>query len=204
MGHYDRKNYIIEIGIRECCADQRYIDFMIETDYIYSLKEVDEFIKNNTPQHHPLAEKIIRFFINYDDGIIQPDRYDTAEPVKLQFNKDDIVDPVSKLSFAGGHLFLKKKRRYSAEIINESHAFFWFDGKSVKPKRILPEYMTKIRIFFSKQSKVKMEFMQKLTNDIAEYFGTDNAKIIDQEIASDLPPLYEEDERAVIYTIRDL
>lgn len=204
MGHYDRKNYIIEIGIRECCADQRYIDYMIRTDYNYSLEEVGEFIKNNQPQHHPLAEKIVRFFINYDNGIMQPDRYNMAEPVKLQFNKDDIVDPVSFLSFAGGTLFLKKNRRYSAKIINESHTFFWFGGKSVKPKRILPEYMTKIRIFFSKQSNIKMEFMQKLTNDIAEYFGTDNAKIIDQEIASDLPPLYEEDERAVIYDINDI
>ena len=204
MGNYDRKNYIIEIGIRECCADQRYIDYMIETDYNYSLEEVGEFIKNNYPQHHPLAEKIVRFFINYDNGIMQPDRYDMAEPEKLQFNKDDIVDPVSMLSFAGGHLFLKKKRRYSAHIINESHTFFWLDDKSVKPKRILPKYMTKIRIFFSKQSKVKLEFMQKLTIDIAEYFGTDNAKIIDQEIASNLPPLYEKDERAVIYDINDM
>ena len=177
---------------------------MIETDYNYTIKEVDEFIKNNYPQYHPLAEKIVRFFVNYGDGIMLPDRYNMAEPVKLQFNKDDIVDPVSFLSFAGGHLFLKKKRRYSAEIINESHTFFWFGGKSVKPKRILPEYMTKIRIFFSKQSKIKLEFMQKLTNDIADFFGTDNAKIIDQEIASDLPPLYEKDERAIVYTIRDM
>ena len=43
--------------------------------------------------------------------------------------------------------------------------------------------------------------MKQLADDMAEYFGTDYAKIIDQEIASQLPPLYEKDSRAVIYDV---
>ena len=61
--------------------------------------------------------------------------------------------------------------------------------------------MVNIRISFSKQRKPKMEFMQQLTDDMAKYFNTDYAKIIDQEMASEMPPLYEKDPRAVIYDV---
>ena len=108
MGNYDSKNFIIKIGIRECCADQRYLDFMNKTNYNYTIEEVGAFIKNNYPQYHPLAEKIVRFFIDYDNGIMLPDKYSEAEPIRLDFNKDDIVEPVANLSYLRGFLFLKK------------------------------------------------------------------------------------------------
>ena len=57
--------------------------------------------------------------------------------------------------------------------------------------------------FFSKQRKPKMEFMQQLADDMAEYFNTDYAKIIDQEMALEMPPLYEKDPKAVIYDAVD-
>ena len=37
MGQYDRKNYILKVGIRECCTDQRYVDFMTEKDFNYTI-----------------------------------------------------------------------------------------------------------------------------------------------------------------------
>ena len=46
-----------------------------------------------------------------------------------------------------------------------------------------------------------MDFMKQIVDDMAKYFGTDYAKIIDQEIASELPPLYEKDPKAVIYEV---
>lgn len=45
--------------------------------------------------------------------------------------------------------------------------------------------------------------MQQLADDMAEYFNTDYAKIIDQEMASEMPPLYEKDSKAVIYDAVD-
>ena len=48
-----------------------------------------------------------------------------------------------------------------------------------------------------------MEFVQQLADDMAEYFNTDYAKIIDQEMASEMPPLYEKDPKAVIYDAVD-
>lgn len=201
MGHWDRRNYILEVGIRESCTDQRYVDYMIEKDFNYSIDEVSAFIKSTKPQYHPLAEKIVLFFADYKNGRLLPDKYGEAEPVKLSFNKDNICDPIALLSFTGGNLFIKKSRCYEAKISNESYNFVWENRRSFKPKRKLPEYMVNIRILFSKQSKPKMEFMQQLANDMAEYFGTDYAKIIDQEIAAELPPLYEKDPKAVIYDV---
>lgn len=199
MGHWDRKNFIIEVGIRESCTDQRYVDYMIEKDFNYSIDEVSAFIKSTTPQYHPLAEKIVLFFACYKNGLLMPDKYDQSEPVRMSFEKDDIEGPIAILSFTGGTLFVKKSRLYEALIKNEGYHFVWEDKKSFKPKRPLPEYMVNIKIFFSKQRKPKMEFMQQLADDMAEYFDTDYAKIIDQEMASEMPPLYEKDPRAVIY-----
>lgn len=201
MGHWDRKNYIIKIGIRDCCTDYRYIKFMQERNYIYTIEEVKDFIQSTTPQYNPLAEKIVRFFITYNRGQLLPNKYSDSEPINLSFNKDNIVNPIAILSYTGGTLFMKRNRCYSAVIENESYNFVWENKKSFKPKRELPEYMVNIRILFSKQSKPKMDFLQKLTNDLASYFETDCAKIIDQEIASTLPPLYEKDPAAVIYDV---
>lgn len=201
MGHYDRKNYIIEVGIRECCTDQRYIDFMTEKDFNYTLEEVSDFICSTIPQYNSLAERIVRYFVDYEGGIIIPDKYGMSEPIRDSFDKNNITDPVSILSFTGGELYMSKKRTYQVVIQNNSYNFVWENKKSFKPKRSLPEYMVNIKIFFSKQSKPKMEFMQQLANDMAKYFNTDYAKIIDQEMASGMPPLYEEDPRSVIYDV---
>lgn len=203
MGQYDRKNYILKVGIRECCTDQRYIDFMTEKDFNYTIEEVSDFIKSTIPQHNPLAERIVRYFIDYKGGELVPDKFDRSEPMKISFEINNITEPVAILSFAGGQLYISKKRCYSAVIENESYNFVWEDKKSFKPNRPLPEYMVNIKIFFSKQRKPKMEFMQQLADDMAAYFDTDYAKIIDQEIASEMPPLYEKDPKAVIYDAVD-
>ena len=204
MGNYDRKNFMLKIGIRECCTDTRYIDYMTKKNFNYSIEEVSEFIESTTPQYHPLAEKIIRFFTDYKNGILLPDKYDNGEPLKMPFNKEDLTEVISILSYTGGRLFLMRKRSYSAEIQNESYRFIWENKKSFKPQRALPEYMVIIRIFFSKQRKPKMEFMKQLTDDMAEYFNTSYAVIIDQEAAEEMPPLYEDDPRAVVYNVLDI
>lgn len=204
MGNYDRKNFMLKIGIRESCTDTRYIDYMTKKNFNYSIEEVSEFIESTTPQYHPLAEKIIRFFTDYKNGILLPDKYDNGEPLKMPFNKEDLTEVISILSYTGGRLFLMRKRSYSAEIQNESYRFIWENKKSFKPQRTLPEYMVIIRIFFSKQRKPKMEFMKQLTDDMAEYFNTSYAVIIDQEAAEEMPPLYEDDPRAVVYNVLDI
>ena len=43
MGHFDRKNYIISVKLRESCSDQRIIDWQLERDYSYATDEVKVF-----------------------------------------------------------------------------------------------------------------------------------------------------------------
>ena len=200
MGHFDRKNYIISVKLRESCSDSRIIDWQSERDYTYTIEDVKTFESSIIPHYNPMAEQIMRFFIEYGDGIITPDKWNTFEPIKHNFTISELNNYVGVLSYPGGNLFLKKNKKYTCHITNWDYGFWWFDGKPCRPK-VSFEYLIEIKILFSKQSKPKMEFMQQLANDMAEYFGTDYAKIIDQEIAAELPPLYEKDPKAVIYDV---
>lgn len=200
MGHFDRKNYIIFVKLRESCSDSRIIDWQLERDYTYTIEDVKIFESSIIPHYNPLAEKIMRFFIGYRDGIITPDNWNTFEPIKHNFTISEFNNYVGILSYPGGNLFLKKNKKYTCHISNWDYGFWWFDGKPCRPK-VSFEYLVEIKILFSKQSKPKKEFMQQLTDDMAKYFNTDYAKIIDQEIASEMPPLYEKDPRAVIYDV---
>lgn len=198
MGQFDRKNFIISVKLRESCSDKRIINWQLEKDYSYTTDEVKAFEKSILPHKNSLAEKILQFFIEYKSGSILPDRWNTFEPIKYEFMISDLNKYVGLLAYPAGNLFLKKGRKYTCHIENWDYGFWWFDDKPCKPK-ITFEYLVEIRFLFSKQQKPKLEFMQQLADDMANYFNTDYSKIIDQEIASEMPPLYEKDPRAVIY-----
>lgn len=200
MGHFDRKNYIISVKLRESCSDQRIIDWQLERDYSYATDEVKVFETSILPHYSPLAEKILCFLIEYESGTLSPNKWNTFEPIKHNFAISDLNKYVGILAFPGSNLFLKKDKKYTCHITNWDYGFWWFDGKPCRPKLSF-EYLVEIKIFFSKQSKPKMDFMKQIVDDMAKYFGTDYAKIIDQEIASELPPLYEKDPKAVIYEV---
>lgn len=198
MGQYDRKNYIISVKLRESCSDKRIIDWQLERNYLYTNAEVTAFENSILPHYNTLAEKIVRFFIEYETGAMAPNKWNTFEPIKQDFTISDINKYIGVLAFPGGNLFLKRDKKYTCHIENWDYGFWWLDGKPCRPQ-VSFEFLVEIRIFFSKQSKPKMEFMQQLADDMAEYFGTDYAKIIDQEMASQMSPFYERDPRAVIY-----
>lgn len=200
MGHWDRKNYIISVKLRESCSDKRIINWQISKDYTYSIEEVTAYEKTISPIYNSLSEQIIKFFVDYNWGILLPDKWNKHEPIKNRFDLSEINNYISILSYPDGVLYLKKDRKFTCEISNNDYGFWWFGGKPCRPK-IVFDYLVEIKFLFSKQSKPKMDFLQQLTNDLAAYFGTDYAKIIDQEIASALPPLYERDPAAVIYDI---
>lgn len=200
MGNFDRKNFIISVKLRESCSDKRIIDWQLKRDYSYTTAEVMAFESSILPHYNTLAEKIVRFFIEYEAGSMMPNKWNTFEPIKHDFTISEINKYTGVLAYPAGNLFLKKTRKYSCHIENCDYGFWWFDGKPCRPK-VSFEFLVEIRIFFSKQSKPKMEFMKQLADDMAEYFETDYAKIIDQEIASEMPPLYEKDPRSVIYDV---
>lgn len=198
MGHWDKKNFRISVKLRESCSDQRILDWQKEKDYNYTSKEVRAFRNTLSRIYHPVAEKIIRFLVEYKSGILLPDRWDYGEPLKHDFIPSDIDKYIEILSYPSGWLVLNKRRKYYCYIKNGDFGFWWEDDKPLRPK-VEPECLVRLDIYFSKQSKPKMEFMQQLTDDMAEYLGTDYAKIIDQELTRPPLHLYEEDPQAVIY-----
>lgn len=202
MGYFDRKNYIITVFLKESCSDSRILEWQIKKDYTYTTKEVKQFLASIDLPYNPVAEKIVRFFIEYNEGILYPDRWNTFEPVKQEFKVSDFYEYVSSISHPSGWMYFKKRKKYYCEIKNCDYGFWWFDGKACRPV-VSFDYLLEMRIFFSKQTKPSMDFMQELTDAMAKYFNTDYARIIDQEIASDLPPLYEKDPGAIVYDIRN-
>lgn len=200
MGHFDRKNYIITVFLKESCSDRRILEWQLEKDYTYTAKEVDKFFASLGQLYNPLAEKIVRFFIEYKDGCLRPDRWNTFEPIKHKYIASDFYNYVSYVSSPSQHLYFRKLRKYDCHIQNCDYGFWWFDNKPCRPTLSF-EHLVEMRIYFSKQTNPSMTFMQEITDDMAKYFNTDYARIIDQEIASELPPLYEKDPGAIIYDI---
>ncbi|WP_455498228.1 hypothetical protein [Coprobacter sp.] len=180
MGNFDYKNICVQIKVRENLTDPRLVEFtknwnFTRTDFFTFLNP----IWGKTDNKH--AKKIVEFFVKYKNGIILPDKCDTAEPIRETFDKNNISSPVAWLSFPGGELCLRKKYKFDVDIENEYWSIIWSDGKIVKPVRTLPEYMGIITFWFSKQRKIDMDFLKQLLKDFCEYLNTDYGVIFDQE-----------------------
>lgn len=180
MGNFDYKNICLQIKTRENFTDPRAVEFMKNWDF--TRKESQLFfnaIWDNMSNEYSI--RIVDFFINYKDGILLPDKCEPYEPIRTDFNKDDISAPVRWLSAPAGSLLLKKKYKYTAEIENGTFAVVFSDGELVIPKRILSEYLGKITFWFSKQRKIDMKFLEQLLRDLCAYLNADNGIIFDQE-----------------------
>lgn len=182
-----RRNIIIQILVKENLTDPRYVEF--RKYWNFTEEEFNRFNKTITETkkaYNELAYKIVRFLVDYKDGALVPDKYNFFEPLKKEFDKDDISRPVSLLSFPGGSLYLRKKNKYYAKIENDYYSILW---KEIAPKknelliskRVLPPYMGKIQLWFSKRRKIDMEFLKCLLKDYCEYINSDRGFIYDQE-----------------------
>ena len=191
MGQMDQKNFCLEVLIKKNFTDPRIIDFV--KGWNFTMKEGDAFFDSiKDTLYTPMAEKIIRFFVDYKDGMLIPDKYGAYEPLKQQFNPDDISELIRWVSSGGGSIYLKKKRKYDAEIENNCDCTFIYDekGNVLPSKHSLGEYFGKIKFWFTKQSKPDMSFLKQLLQDFAEYIYSDAACIYDQETFEVLYDLY--------------
>ena len=181
MGNFDYKNICLQIKTRENFTDPRFVEFM--RDWSFTEKEYDTFFTNiwNNNITNEYSKRIVDFFINYKEGELLPDKCDAYEPIKEKFNKDDISAPIGWLSFPAGSLLLKKRYKFNAEIENDYFAITFSEGKAVAPKIALPEYLGKITLWFSKQRKIDMTFLEQLLRDLCSYLNADNGIIFDQE-----------------------
>ena len=64
MGHFDLKNYVLNVKVKENLTDTRAVERM--KAWNFTLKEWQAYIKAIAPFYNKYAERIIRFFVEYD------------------------------------------------------------------------------------------------------------------------------------------
>ena len=183
MGHFDRKNWIVQVETKDNLSDNEILAYLQGKDQQLTLKEFWNYRKKHLKStfYNSKAESIVRFFTCYDEGKMMPDRYNSFEPINKQFSLDKIPDIINSLCWPGGSIYLKKLRQYEVSIENNEFAIVFEDGKYLPPIATPPEYMTTIRMCFDKKrNKDPMVFI-KLLHDLCGYLGTNRGFIKDQE-----------------------
>ena len=177
MGQYDRNNYIIEVKLKDNVSDRRFDAIKCMKPSIKEFKLLQSKLLSDYPTYSKKAEELIKFFVEYRNGSIKPDRFNGWEPVNKLFDENHLEKPISMLAFPGGEVYLKKLRCVDVIIRNETFAFVWIDGEYMEPKVSLPEYLTTITVFFPKKKNTDLDFIIQLMKDIKEAFGADNGKV---------------------------
>ena len=183
MGHFDYKNWIVQVELKDNLTDKQILDYLRRTNHRFTQKEYRLFLEQcKRPLYNSIAEKIILFFVTYDNGKLMPDRYNAFEPVNKVFSLDKIPNVIESLCWPRGCLYLKKLRKFEVSIENYEFAVVFSDGENIFPRKpSYPEYMTTIQFYFDKKrNKDPMVFI-KLLHDLCGYLGTNRGFIKDQE-----------------------
>lgn len=174
------RTYYIEVKLRDNVSDIRFDAIRPMRPTIKEYKAFEKKLVSQHPVYSENAEQLIKYFVEYRDGAITPDRYNYFEPVNKAFDANSLEDPISCLAFPAGILYLKKNRGPVIVIKNETHAFVWKNDVYMAPVRELSEYLTTITVFFDKRKNTEMSFYVQLLKDIKEAFGANNGKIYSQ------------------------
>lgn len=191
----DENYYVLNVKVRENLTDTRAVERMKEWNF--TMKEWEMFEKMISPFHNPYAERIVRFFVDYDKVDLCPDLFGSWEPIKENFNKDDISEPSYRLAFPAATLLLKKRRRFDVAIENQYYGAV-FDPQNnymvIPSKRKIGEYLGNIRIIIKKNTtKFTLEQLQTIVDDMCEYLETDYGVIThwDNYLRKDIELLYQ-------------
>ena len=191
----DENYYVLNVKVKENLTDTRAVERMKAWDF--TMKEWDAFEKAISPFHNPYAERIVRFFVEYDKVDLCPDLYGSCEPIKEVFNKEDICKPSYYLAFPAGQLMFKKRRRFDVAIMNINYGLI-FDPHNkymvIPSKKKIGEYLGDIRIIIKKNTnKFTLEQLQTIVDDMCEYLGTDYGVIThcDNYIRKDIEIFYQ-------------
>ena len=154
MGQFDLKNYVLNVKVKENLTDTRAVERIKAWDF--TMKEWDAFEKAISPFYNPYAERIVRFFVEYDKVDLCPDLYGLWEPLKGIFNKEDIRELSYLLAFPAATLYFKKRRRFDVAIENLNYGLI-FDPQNkymvIPSKQKIGEYLGDIRITINQNTK---------------------------------------------------
>lgn len=155
MGIWDDKNIILQLYTKRDFSDPRLVE-IIGQNREYTTKEFDEMVNRIPNRWNNYAERIIRFFDTYQDGILRPDRYDWAEPIRKIYHEEEIPSYVEHLSFPAAGFYMKKFKglTYTGSIENEQVSASWVEDKAHGiPKhrcipRLYPIDKARVRLLF--------------------------------------------------------
>ena len=188
MGQWDYKNWLVKVELKEDLTDPQFYDYF-STHKQATYKEYLVFKKSLIrPLHNDKAEKIIRFFLDYHNGELYPDRYNYFEPVNKVFTEEMIPDLTESLCWPAGGVYLKKLRKYYVEIDNKQFAICFTDNIYAPPTVSPPENLTLITMYFDKKKVKDCSTLFGLADDMVAAFGAVKGAVIDQE---DLHAVYE-------------
>ena len=191
----DENYYVLNVKVRENLTDTRAVERMKAWDF--TMKEWQAYIKAIAPFQNPFAERIVRFFVDYDKVDLCPDLYGEFEPIKTPFNIENIIEPTYCIAYPSGTLLMKKRRRFDVAIENLNYGLI-FDPKNrymvIPSKKKIGEYLGNIRIIIKKNTtKFTLEQLQTIVDDMCEYLGTDYGVIThwDNYLRKDVELLYQ-------------
>lgn len=175
----DQEQYfIVQLFTQTDFSDASLLKFKREKDAILTTKEYSTYLMSNKIESE-ISHKLIKFFVEYDNGVLMPERCDAYEPIKDKFDKDNLTGPLRWLSQPGGAIFCKKTKgiKYVGRIENHRFAPVWQEGKIVKPKVGEPKFLGEIALYFETRSlKGKrfdylFDFLQQLARVINATYG---------------------------------
>lgn len=188
MGQWDYKNWLVKVELKEDLTDPQFYEYL-STHKQFTLKEYRKFEKSLIrPLHNDKAEKILRFFLDYHNGELYPDRYNYFEPVNKVFTEDMLSDFIDCLCQPAGGVYLKKLRKYYVEIDNKQFGICFTDNIYAPPTVSPPENLTSITMWFDKKKVKDCSTLFGLADDLVAAFGAVKGAVIDQE---DLHAVYE-------------
>ena len=181
MGQWDYKNWLVKVELKEDLTDPQFYEYL-STHKQFTLKEYRKFEKSLIrPLHNDKAEKIIRFFLDYHNGELYPDRYNYFEPVNKVFTEDMLSDFIDCLCQPAGGVYLKKLRKYEVDIENKQFAICFTDNIYAPPTVSPPENLTLITMWFDKKKVKDCSTLFGLADDMVAALGAVKGAVIDQE-----------------------
>ena len=181
MGQWDYKNWLVKVELKEDLTDPQFYEYL-STHKQFTLKEYRKFEKSLIrPLHNDKAEKIIRFFLDYHNGELYPDRYNYFEPVNKVFTEDMLSDFIDCLCQPAGGVSLKKLRKYEVDIENKQFAICFTDNIYAPPTVSPPENLTLITMWFDKKKVKDCSTLFGLADDMVAALGAVKGAVIDQE-----------------------
>jgi hypothetical protein len=126
----------------------------------------------NATYSSTLSCSIVNSLAGFDEGAFCPHRCDVYEPIRDQFDPNDITAPVSWLSQPGGRILFKRTRvpRYECYIENRRHGNSWI-GDSPVPIKGWPDPLFVLELcFWIKPSKSRAAGLENITRLFKELF----------------------------------